>query len=75
MAEIINRKYQCGKLVSETREEIDWEPNEADLDIVQAKCKSCGMDHQFPWDVMAFGQLSEIHCACGVVGAIELIDE
>ena len=35
MAKIINRKYVKGELVEETTKDIDWKPNEADLDTVK----------------------------------------
>ncbi|MDY6903705.1 MAG: hypothetical protein SWH61_03375 [Thermodesulfobacteriota bacterium] len=63
MAEIIKRKYVNGELVDESIEEIDWEPNEADLDIVLVRCKECGNEFDMPFDALMY--LNDAHSQCG----------
>lgn len=73
MSEIIKRKYAKGKLVKETREHIDWEPNEADLDLVDVKC-DCGNKFDMPWDAIAFGGFEGMYCGqCGETGKFEVV--
>ena len=51
----------------------DFEPNDADLDIIQVGCW-CGNTFDVPWDVSAFGMLHGMHCGtCGCEGTIEVI--
>lgn len=73
MAEVINRTYKKGKLVSETKEEIDWQPNEADLDIILIGCE-CGNQFDMPWDVLAFSGFIGMRCGqCGEIEKMEVI--
>jgi len=73
MAEVVNRKYVKGKLVSETKETIDWEPNEADLDLIKIGCE-CGNEFEMPWDAMAFCGLDGMYCGqCGETGKMEAL--
>ena len=73
-AKITTRKWKSGKLISETTEQVDWEPNEADLDLVQIGCE-CGNKFEMPWDAVAFGALDDnSHCGkCGESGLMEII--
>ena len=74
MAEVITRKWKDGELVEETKSEIDWEPNAADLDIVLIGCV-CGNEFDMPWDAVAFGGLGEgNYCGqCGKSGTMQVI--
>lgn len=76
MAKITTRKYCKGKLVSETTEEVDWEPNEADLDLVTVGCE-CGNTFEMPWDAVAFGGLGEgSFCGqCGESGKMTIVSD
>ncbi len=68
MAEIITRKWKGGQVVSEERTQIDWGPNEADLDTEKLLC-TCGMEHEIPFD--ACFALDQMTCGgCGVAGNI-----
>lgn len=69
MAEVITRK--C---IEETRSEIDWEQNEADLDQVTVVCE-CGNTFDIPWDVLAFGGgFCGMYCGqCGETGKMKVI--
>lgn len=60
--------------MSETTEQVDWEPNEADLDVVQVGCE-CGNKFEMPWDAVAFGGLGDnSYCGqCGKSGLMEVI--
>lgn len=70
MNEIITRKWRDGKVISETKKQVDWEPNEADLDCVTISCE-CGNSFEMPRDAM-FG-LSDMHCGwCNEIGKWKL---
>ena len=72
MAEIIKRKWKNGKCIEETKSEIDWEPNEADLDRVKIGCE-CGNQFDMPRDCLMFG-FKEIFCGqCGKQGLMKVI--
>ena len=67
MAEVITRKWKNGVCVEETREQIDWEPNEADLDTVDIECE-CGNKFDMPRDCLMFG-FDGMYCGqCGESG-------
>lgn len=73
MAEVIKRKYEKGKLVSESKETIDWEPNEADLDLIKIGCE-CGSQFDMPRDCLMFG-FDSMYCGqCGETGKMKVID-
>ena len=75
MSEVITRKYVKGELVEETKQDIDWQPNEADLDLIKIGCE-CGNEFELPWDVMAFGFLSDMNCGqCGEAGKLKVIKD
>ena len=68
MSTLRTRKWLKGKLVSETEEEVNWEPNEADLDRVTVSC-TCGNSFDLPRD--ALWGLNEMYCGqCGKQGGI-----
>lgn len=72
MTEIIKRKWRDGKVVSETREQTDWEPNEADMDQVQVRCTECRNQFPLPRDACMF--LDEFFCGqCMAHGALEVV--
>jgi len=74
MTEVITRKLKNGKCVEETRQHVDWEPNEADLDIVTVGC-DCGHTFNIAWDAMAFG-CNQINCGqCGEAGKMKIIED
>ncbi len=67
MTEVITRKWKKGKLVEETKSEIDWEPTEADLDQVLIGCE-CGNEFHMPRDCLMFG-FDQMFCGqCGKPG-------
>lgn len=73
MTEIIKRKWRDGKVVSETKEQIDWQPNESDMDQVLVHCTECGNRFHFPRDACMF--LHESYCGqCGGKGTLEVIE-
>jgi len=75
MSEVITRKYVKGILVEETKNNIDWEPNEADLDLITVGCE-CGNTFEMPWDAMAFCGLEGMHCGqCGKAGNLDVIKD
>lgn len=51
--EIVTRKWKNGKVVEESREQTDWKPNSADLDLVQVRCE-CGNQYDTPRDTLMF---------------------
>lgn len=72
MAEVVTRKWKNGKVVEETKSEIDWEPNEADLDVVIIGC-DCGNKFDLPRDVLMFG-FDNMYCGqCGESGKMNVI--
>lgn len=73
MAKVITNKWENGKLVSQTTEEIDWKPNAADLDTVTVGCK-CGFEFDIPWDALAFGGFDGMFCGeCFESGKMSVI--
>ena len=63
MSELITRKWLGGKLVSETKKQVEWGLNEADLDVVEISCE-CGHIITMPRD--ALFALPNMHCgSCG----------
>ena len=73
MAEVITRKWKGGKLIEETKSEIDWEPNEADMDLITIGCE-CGNEFDMPWDALAFGGFDGMYCGqCGETGKMKVI--
>ena len=73
MAEVITRKYTKGKLVSESKENIDWSPNEADLDLIGVSCE-CGNEFEMPWDAVVLCGFECMYCGqCGETGKMKVI--
>lgn len=72
MVEVITRKWKNGKLVEEKRKQVNWQPNEADLDLVTVHCE-CGNEFKMPWDVLAMGGLGKNnYCGqCGQSGKMQ----
>ena len=72
MGEIITRKWRAGKLVSEIKKQVDWEPNAADLDCVTVGCE-CGNSFELPMDAMF--ALSDMFCGqCEQQGLFSLLE-
>ena len=70
MAKVINRKFKNGKCIEETSSDIDWEPNEADLDCVAIECE-CGNLFELPRDCLMFG-FDGMYCGqCGETGKLK----
>ena len=73
MTEIIKRKWKNGKLISETKREVDWKPNAADLDCETVAC-ACGNSFEMPFDAL-FG-LPDMHCGqCGEQGRFKVQEQ
>lgn len=72
---IINatKKYKKGKLIEETKTEIDWKLREADLDIVLVGCE-CGNQYDLPYDCIGFMNSENGQCGqCGESGKMSVI--
>lgn len=68
--EVSTRKYVNGEFVEETREQLNWQPNAADLDLVHVTC-ACGNTFDMPWDATMF--LGDCFCGqCGKQGPYEI---
>jgi hypothetical protein len=75
MAEVVTRKYKKGVLSEETKEQVSWEPNEADLDIVLVGCE-CGSQHDMPWDCIRYMNDENSFCGqCGKSGKMSVITD
>ena len=75
MAEIITRKWKGGELVSESRKEVDWKPNAADLDVVMVGCP-CGNKFDMPRDALWCLSHESMSCGqCGKSGIMEVISD
>lgn len=76
MAEVITRKWKNGKCIEETRREIDWKPNEADMDRVTIGCE-CGNTFDIPFDVLTIGGGFEgMYCGqCGEAGKMKVTSD
>ena len=76
MARLTTKTFNVrGELTSQKVEEIDWEPNEADLDLVTVKCNNCGNQFEMPWDAWTmFG--GGITCGqCGAEGGFRRVSD
>lgn len=72
MAEVITRKWKNGECIEETKSEIEWEPNEADLDVVWIGCE-CGNKFTMPRDCLMFG-FDDMYCGqCSEPGKMKVI--
>ena len=75
MAEMVTRVWKNGKCVEESRCEVDWEPNAADLDLITVGCE-CGNTFDIPWDAIAFGGFEGMHCGqCGKAGKMKVLED
>lgn len=73
--EILTRKWKGGKIVEEKREQTDWKPNAADLDLVLVGCE-CGNQYQTPWDTLMFLNSKNSFCGqCGQSGKMKVIED
>jgi len=71
--EIITRKWKGGKIIEETREQSNWKPNAADLDIIQIRCE-CGNQFDTPRDSLMFLNSKNSFCGqCGESGKMVCI--
>jgi len=71
--EILTRKWKGGKVVEEKRDQTDWKPNAADLDIIQIRCE-CGNQFDTPRDALMFLNVKNSFCGqCGKSGKMSLI--
>ena len=70
--EIVTRKWKCGEVVEETREQTDWKPNAADLDVVTVRCE-CGNEYDTPRDCLMFMNSENTFCGqCGKSGRMSV---
>jgi len=73
--EIITRKWKDGKITEESRKQVDWKPNAADLDIVLVGCE-CGNQYDIPWDALQFLNSKNSFCGqCGQTGKMKIISD
>jgi len=71
--EIVTRKWKNGEVVEEKREQVDWKPNAADLDIILVGCE-CGNQYDIPRDCIMFMNNENSFCGqCGQSGKMEII--
>lgn len=70
--EILTRTWKNGQTVKEKREQTNWKPNAADLDLVLVRCE-CGNEYDIPRDCLMFLNSENSFCGqCGKTGKMHM---